>query len=76
MTLIGEPWQRCPRRKLTPLIRARLKQLKLDRTNKAAIVAGVICRRWYGVPLKRSGGKLPELIKIGFAVVNALEKAQ
>lgn len=50
--------------------------MKPDRTQKAAIVAGVICRRWYGVPLKQSGGKLPELIKIGFAVVKALEKAK
>lgn len=50
--------------------------MKPDRSQKAAIVAGVICRRWYGVPLKRCGGKLPDLLKIGFAVVKALEKAR
>lgn len=29
MTRIGEKWQRCPKRKLTPLIRARLKERNL-----------------------------------------------
>lgn len=50
--------------------------MKPDRIQKAATVANVISRRWYGVPLKRSGGKFPDLIKIGFAVVRALDKAQ
>lgn len=50
--------------------------MKLDRINKASIVADVLCRRIYGVPLKRSGGKLPELVRDGFAVVKALERAE
>ena len=48
----------------------------MDRTQKAHVIADTLCRRIYGVPLKQSGGRLPELVQDGFAVLDALKKAE